>query len=83
MLAHLRADSSYQRHTLRFVENHDEPRLAALLGPGAQRAVAITAATLPGVALVHEGQADGRRVHHGTTGSPRLSLEASGVAPGR
>jgi hypothetical protein len=60
---HLRADPAYQAHTVRFVENHDEPRVAAVLPPSAGRAAAVVALTLPGVALLHEGQESGRRVH--------------------
>lgn len=61
--AHLAADASYQRHTLRFVENHDEPRAASLLSPAAHRAALAAVLTLPGVALLYEGEADGRRTH--------------------
>jgi hypothetical protein len=60
--AHLGADPGYQSHTVRFVENHDEPRLASVLAPPADRAAALVALTLPGVALLHEGQESGRRV---------------------
>ena len=59
---HLGADPSAQAHTVRFVENHDEPRLAATLPVPFDRAAAVVALTLPGVALLHEGQADGRRI---------------------
>jgi hypothetical protein len=59
---HLRADQADQAHTLRFVENHDEPRVAAVLPAPAARAAAVVALTLPGVALVHEGQEVGRQV---------------------
>ncbi|MET0143936.1 MAG: alpha-amylase family glycosyl hydrolase [Ilumatobacteraceae bacterium] len=60
--AHLGADPAYQAHTLRFVENHDEPRLASVLPGPAARAAAVVALTLPGVALLHDGQAEGRVV---------------------
>lgn len=60
--AHLGADPAYQRHTIRFVENHDEPRAASVLDPAAHRAALVATFTLPGVALLHEGEADGRRV---------------------
>ncbi len=60
--AHLGADTAYQAHTLRFVENHDEPRLASVLPGSAARAAAVVALTLPGVALLHDGQPDGRLV---------------------
>jgi glycosidase len=59
---HLHADPGYQAHTVRFVENHDEPRVAAVLPSSAAQAAAVVALTLPGVALLHEGQASGRRV---------------------
>ncbi len=59
--AHLGADVDYQRHTIRFVENHDEPRAASVLDPAAHRAALVTVFTVPGVALLHEGEADGRR----------------------
>jgi hypothetical protein len=58
---HLRADIGYQRGLLRFLENHDEPRAAAEFAPAAQRAAAISVATLPGATLWHEGQFDGWR----------------------
>jgi hypothetical protein len=60
--AHLRADLDYQNHTLRFVENHDEPRAASVASPAAHRAMLTAVMTLPGVALLHEGEAEGRRV---------------------
>jgi hypothetical protein len=60
--AHLRADLSYQSRLLRFLENHDEPRIAALMPPDAERAAAAAIATLPGATLWQEGQFEGRRV---------------------
>lgn len=60
---HLRADPGYQSRLLRFLENHDEPRIASRLSPDAARAAAVALATLPGATLWHEGQFDGRRVH--------------------
>jgi glycosidase len=60
--AHLAAPVEGQHRTVRFVENHDEPRAASLLSP-AEHLVALTATlTLPGVALVHEGEIERRRV---------------------
>ncbi|WP_371673102.1 alpha-amylase [Streptomyces sp. NBC_00289] len=60
--AHLRAGPAFQRGLLRFVENHDEPRAAAVLPGGRNRAAAVAVATLPGATLWHEGQFEGRRV---------------------
>jgi hypothetical protein len=59
---HLAADPASQAHTVRFVENHDEPRVASVLAPAAARAAAVVALTVPGVALLHEGQEVGRQV---------------------
>jgi hypothetical protein len=62
VLDHLRADPAAQAHALRFAENHDEPRLAAVLDRAAGQVAAVVASTVPGVALLHHGQAEGRRV---------------------
>jgi hypothetical protein len=61
--AHLGADLGYQSRLLRFLENHDEPRIAGRLPGDAERAAAVAVATLPGATLWHEGQFEGRRVH--------------------
>jgi hypothetical protein len=60
--AHLRADLDYQSRLLRFLENHDEPRIAARMPPDAERAAAAAIATLPGATMWQEGQFEGRRV---------------------
>ena len=59
---HLRADRAYQSRLVRFLENHDEPRIADELPADAERAAAVAIATLPGATLWHEGQFEGRRV---------------------
>jgi hypothetical protein len=59
---HLCADIGYQSRLVRFLENHDEPRLAATVPPGLRRAAAVVVATLPGATLWHAGQFDGHRV---------------------
>lgn len=59
---HLLADLGYQQRSLRFIENHDEPRAATALGPSRSQAAAVLALTLPGARLLHEGQMDGRSV---------------------
>ncbi len=60
---HLLAGLDYQSRLVRFLENHDEPRIAGALPGGAGRAAAVAIATLPGATLWHEGQFEGRRVH--------------------
>jgi hypothetical protein len=59
---HLRAGLDYQSRLLRFLENHDEPRIAGQLPAVLERAAAVAIATLPGATLWHEGQFEGRRV---------------------
>jgi hypothetical protein len=59
---HLGADPDYLGKLLRFIENHDEPRAAAVFSPEKQQAAALTIATLPGIRLFHEGQFEGRTV---------------------
>jgi hypothetical protein len=60
---HLGAELDYQRRLVRFLENHDEPRAATTFAPDPrERACAVAIATLPGMTLWHEGQADGRKV---------------------
>ncbi|HVA87995.1 MAG TPA: alpha-amylase family glycosyl hydrolase [Candidatus Saccharimonadales bacterium] len=60
--AHLRADPDYQRRSVRFLENHDEPRAASALLPTRQHSAALIAATVPGMLLLHDGQLDGARI---------------------
>lgn len=60
--AHLAADLAYQDRLLRFIENHDEPRAAAVFDRYSERAAATAFATLPGARLFHEGQLEGYRV---------------------
>ena len=59
---HLCADLAYQERLVRFIENHDEPRAAAIFSPEKARAAAVLATTLPGAVLLHEGQFEGRKV---------------------
>jgi hypothetical protein len=59
---HLCADPSYRNKLVRFLENHDEPRAAAVFSPAQERAAAVVIATLPGARLFHEGQLEGRKV---------------------
>jgi hypothetical protein len=60
---HVGEPIDYQSRSARFLENHDEPRLAASV-PSDRAAAALTIAmTLPGMRFVHDGQLDGRRLH--------------------
>jgi len=62
IIAHLRAEPEFQRRSVRFLENHDEPRAAAAFAPATHCAAAVLALLAPGLRLVHEGQLTGRRV---------------------
>jgi hypothetical protein len=59
---HLLADTGYQAKLLRFIENHDEPRAAAVFPPRRELAAALIAATVPGGKLFHDGQIEGRTI---------------------
>jgi glycosidase len=60
---HLRAEMEYQKHSLRFIENHDEQRAArAFPSEPWQYAAATVIATVPGMVMLHDGQFDGRLV---------------------
>jgi hypothetical protein len=58
---HLCADAEYQRRSVRFLENHDEPRAAAAFDPEVYRAAAVVTFLVPGLRFFHEGQLEGRR----------------------
>jgi hypothetical protein len=60
---HLKADITYQNKLIRFLENHDEARVAAVLPPDRLRAAAVACALLPGGTLYYQGQFCGSRIH--------------------
>jgi glycosidase len=60
---HLTADAPFQTRSLRFLENHDEPRAAATFSRPVHEAAAVSTYLTQGLHLFHEGQLDGRRVH--------------------
>lgn len=45
-----------------FLENHDEPRIAAVLSPAEHRAAALVILGLPGMRFLHDGQLCGARL---------------------
>jgi hypothetical protein len=60
---HLKAEISFQKRSIRFIENHDEPPAALSLPSDAwQYAAATIASTAPGMILFHDGQFEGRSV---------------------
>jgi hypothetical protein len=58
---HLCAAADFQNRSVRFLENHDEPRAAAAFAPGMHQAAATIAFLVPGMRFFHEGQLEGRR----------------------
>jgi hypothetical protein len=58
---HLHADWEYQKKSVRFLENHDEPRAADVFPVDVHRAAAVIAFFVPGMRYFHEGQIEGRR----------------------
>jgi hypothetical protein len=59
---HLRADGEYQRRSVRFLENHDEPRAVTVFPPKVYAAAALLTYLVPGLRFFHDGQLEGRRV---------------------
>lgn len=58
--AHLAGDQAFQRRSVRFTENHDEPRSVVSLGDRV-RAAAVVVSTIPGLRFYYDGQFEGRR----------------------
>ncbi|MBX7219704.1 MAG: hypothetical protein K1Y36_07145 [Blastocatellia bacterium] len=56
-LAH--ATNAFLQHSVHFMENHDEDRLAARLAPLAARRAVFLSGLLPGMLLIHQGQMEG------------------------
>jgi hypothetical protein len=59
---HLCAGLDFQDRLARFLENHDEPRVAATFEPDAHRAAAVITFLSPGLRFFHQGQREGKRV---------------------
>lgn len=59
---HLRAEEEYQRKSLHFIENHDEPRSMQALGETKSKAAAVIMSTTPGMHLFYDGQWEGQRI---------------------
>lgn len=59
---HLKAEESYQKKSLRFLENHDEERAVTALGKEKSLAGAVIISTIQGMRFFHDGQFQGKRV---------------------
>jgi hypothetical protein len=60
--AHLQANLDFQRKSVRFLENHDEPRAATAFSWPIHQAAAMIAFFVPGLRFLHEGQSDACRI---------------------
>ena len=58
---HFCAGLDYQSKMARFLENHDEPRAAAVFPPAMHEAAAVLTFLSPGLRFFHQGQFDGRQ----------------------
>jgi hypothetical protein len=58
---HLLASLDYQSKMARFLENHDEPRVAAEFPMDKHKAAAIITFLSPGLRFFHQGQQEGRK----------------------
>ena len=56
---HLQADPAFQSKLARFLENHDEPRIAEELPVNEHKAAALIAYGVPGLRFFHDGQLQG------------------------
>jgi hypothetical protein len=59
--SHLSAGIDFQDKSVRFLENHDEERAAAVFPVEVHRAGALIAYFVPGLRFFHDGQLEGRR----------------------
>jgi hypothetical protein len=59
---HLTADIGYQKKLVRFIENHDESRSAAVFGKSKAEMAAVLYSALPGMKLYFNGQIEGRKL---------------------
>lgn len=76
---HLHAGLDYQDKLARFLENHDEPRIAATLEPQRHQAAAIITFLTPGLRFFHQGQFEGKkkRISPHLVRAPQEPVDAS------
>ena len=60
---HLKAATGFQRRSVRFLENHDEPRAVATFAPEMHRAAAVITFLCPGLRFFYQGQLEGAKAH--------------------
>jgi hypothetical protein len=72
---HLTGDIVYQHKSARFLENHDEKRVAAVLPRAMHEAAAIVSYFVPGLRFFHDGQLEGYRI------KPNIHLRRQAIEP--
>ncbi len=60
--SHLAAPLAYQQKMVRFLENHDEPRIASRVSTDHSEAMALVSYLAPGLRFFHRGQFEGHTV---------------------
>jgi hypothetical protein len=73
---HLYAGLDYQNKLARFLENHDEPRVASTFDPDKHKAAAVITFLAPGLRFFHHGQLEGslKRISPHLIRAPREPL---------
>ncbi len=59
---HLMAEDSYQKKSVRFIENHDEERAIKAFGTDKSKAAAVIMSTIRGLKFYHDGQFEGKKI---------------------
>lgn len=62
VVQHLFASKEFQLKSVRFLENHDEPRAASAFQWPVHQAAAVITFTVSGMRFFHQGQLEGRRI---------------------
>lgn len=60
--SHLLAEPSYQKKSVRFMENHDEERAMTTMGKNKSLAAAVIISTIEGMRFYYDGQFEGKRI---------------------
>ena len=76
---HLMADWNYQVKSVRFLENHDEPRAASVFSHEQHEAAAIISFFIPGLRFFHQGQLQGykKKISPHLIRGPRENIDAT------
>jgi glycosidase len=62
VIAHLKAEKDFQNKSVRFIENHDEPRAVTKLGKFRSLAAATVISTIRGMKFYYDGQFEGKKI---------------------